>query len=215
MARPRLLDLYCGQGGAGEGYRRAGFDVVGVDIKDQPRYPLTFVQRDALAFLREHGGEFDAIHASPPCKAHTTLATLDNVPKHDDLLTPTRELLEKWGRPYVIENVPGAPMRADVLLCGSMFDLKVKRHRWFESNVPLFHLTLGCNHNNPIAGVYGHTHGHRGAWSRATKKRMLPSTVEVWSDAMGIDWMTAEGLAQAIPPAYTEHLGRKLLEALG
>jgi DNA (cytosine-5)-methyltransferase 1 len=199
----RLLDLFCGQGGAAMGYHRAGFDVTGVDKDPQPRYPFTFVQADALDYLREHGHRYDAIHASPPCQRYTTGGRVSNREKRPDLIGPVRELLlAKIGKPWVIENVPGAPMRPDVTLCGSMFGLKLRRHRFFESSVPM-PLAPPCAHNGPIVGVYGHPHGKAGAWPG-----MLPSTLETWSEAMGIDWMDASGLAEAIPPAYTELIGR-------
>jgi DNA (cytosine-5)-methyltransferase 1 len=193
------------------GYHRAGFDVVGVDIVPQPNYPFPMVEWDALEWLRYEGpDEFDAIHASPPCQRYIRSGNVDRN-KHPDLLGPTRELLEQSGRPWVIENVPGAPMRADLLLCGSMFGLKVRRHRWFEvggwSLDPWPPFT--CDHSQPVAGVYGHPHGAGGA-----ARGMLPGTLESWSDAMGIDWMTAPELANAIPPAYTEWIGTQLLAAI-
>ncbi len=206
---PRLLDLFCKQGGCSVGYARAGWDVEGVDIKPQPRYPYTFHQGDALAFLREHGHRFDAIHASPPCQRYTTGGRVKNREQRPDLLGPTRDALDELGKPYVIENVPEAPIRADLVLCGSMFGLEVRRHRLFECSLPLAAMLHPCDHSRPVAGVYGKTHGKAGAWPG-----MLPSTVEVWSRAMGIDWMDAKGLAEAIPPAYTELIGRALLEAL-
>lgn len=117
----RLLDLFCGAGGAGEGYRRAGFEVVGVDIKPQPKNPHRFIQGDALEYLAEHGGEYDAIHASPPCQAHCDLKHMWNAKDNPDLIGPTRELLQKIGRPYIIENVEGAPLISPIILCGTMF----------------------------------------------------------------------------------------------
>lgn len=203
--KPRLLDLFCCQGGAGEGYRRAGFDVVGVDIWPQPRYPHEFIEAGALDFLQAHGREFDAIHASPPCQRFVTGGLVANRDKLPDLVGPVRELLQEIGRPWVIENVPGAPLRADLMLCGSMFGLTLRRHRIFESTAPM-PLTPPCDHSGKIVGVYGHPHGKRGAWPG-----MLPSTMSTWSAAMGIDWMDAHGLAEAIPPAYTEFIGRALI----
>lgn len=165
----RLLDLYCGAGGAAMGYCRAGItDIVGVDIKQQKHYPFTFILGDALEYLHDHGHEFDAIHASPPCQAFTTLKSMPNANHHDDLVGPTRELLKKIGKPYIIENVPGSPLgRGSVMLCGTMFGLGVKnaraelrRHRWFETSFYLLN-NLECRHNNApeTIGVYGDSAG--------------------------------------------------------
>jgi DNA (cytosine-5)-methyltransferase 1 len=213
-SRPVLLDLFCKAGGAAMGYHRAGFDIVGVDIEPQPNYPFTFVQGDATAMglINElvWSHEVVAVHASPPCQAYIRggLAATDG--RHPRLVEPTRERLKATGLPYVIENVPGAPLRADLVLCGSMFDLSVRRHRWFETNPRLEPWTPPCDHSRPVAGVYGHLHGEAGAWPG-----MLPSTLASWSDAMGIDWMTADELADAIPPAYTEFIGERLLAVIG
>ena len=207
--RPRLLDLFCGAGGAAMGYHRAGFDVVGVDIKPQPHYPFDYAEGDALKFLEEFPdwSLFDAIHASPPCQGYMTGGTHWPAPR---LIEPVRELLDATGLPYVIENVPGAPLRADIVLCGSMFGLAVRRHRHFETSWTASPWTLTCRHDVPIAGVYGHPHGPNGAW-----RGMLPGNMASWSNAMGIDWMTkARELAEAIPPAYTEFIGCQLLEHL-
>jgi DNA (cytosine-5)-methyltransferase 1 len=210
------LDLFCGAGGAAMGYHRAGFDLVGVDIKPQPNYPFDFIRADAIEHLGnalEEGGwtdeePFAAIHASPPCQRYIRSGNVDR-DKHPDLLGPTRELLEQTGLPWVIENVPGAPMRPDIVLCGSHFAMKVRRHRWFETNWSGPVMTFACDHTQPITGVYGHPHGASGAWSG-----MLPSDHATWSDAMGIDWMTSAELADAIPPAYTEFIGAQLLAHL-
>ena len=205
--RPRLLDLCCKAGGCSVGYARAGFDVIGVDIEPQPNYPYEFHQADALTFPLDG---FDVIHASPPCQRYMRSGNVDRE-KHPDLLGPVRDRLIEVGVPYVIENVPGAPMRADLLLCGSMFGLAVRRHRWFETNAPLPPWPpFTCDHSRPVAGVYGHPHGRNGA-----AKGMLPSDLATWSEAMGIDWMTAAELSSAIPPAYTEFIGGLLLEHLG
>lgn len=211
--KPRLLDLFCGAGGCAVGYHRAGFEVVGVDIVEQPDYPFHFVQDDALRYLEAilltAPAHYDVIHASPPCQAYIRSGVVAKDGRHPDLLGPTRELLLTTGLPYVIENVPGAPMRADILLCGSMFGLEVRRHRWFETNLPLPPWTPACDHSRPVAGVYGHPHGADGA-----APGMLPGDLETWRRAMGIDWMDAKGLAAAIPPAYCEHIGALLLSAL-
>jgi DNA (cytosine-5)-methyltransferase 1 len=206
-SKPRLLDLFCGAGGAAVGYHRAGFDVVGVDIKPQPRYPFDFFQDDALHALKTNMGgiRFDAIHASPPCQRYIR-GGLQDAERHPDLLGPTRDLLEATGLPWVIENVPGAPMRVDAQLCGSGFGLPIRRHRWFEFSWGEPILTMGCDHSRPIVGVYGRPHGKAGAW-----KGMLPGSHESWSKALDIDWMTVDELADAIPPDYTEFIGYELM----
>jgi hypothetical protein len=145
--RPRLLDLFCKAGGASMGYHRAGFEVVGVDMEPQPRYPFEFHQADALTFPL---GGFDVVAASPPCQIHTSLkplakATAKRMLNYLDLIPPTRERLIAWGGPYVIENVPGSTLRGHFVLCGSSFGLRVRRHRWFESNLPV--LVPPCAHN--------------------------------------------------------------------
>ena len=214
------------------GYHRAGFEVVGVDIKPQPHYPFEFHQADAFEYLRDHGHEFDAIHASPPCQAHSALKTMPNSKQHDDLLTPMRRELQQAGKPFVIENVVGAPMFDALTLCGTMFDLGVgsaelRRHRIFECShfIPR---PGPCRHymRGKVIGVYG-GHGR-------DRRRVKPKTVTIighagWSSvrdgtqqfstderkiAMGIDWMNGNELSQAIPPAYTEYIGRKLLEVI-
>jgi DNA (cytosine-5)-methyltransferase 1 len=205
----RLLDLFCGQGGAAMGYHRAGFDVVGVDIVPQPRYPFGFIQADALEYVAENGQEFDAIHASPPCQKFSNMKSLHNARQHPDLITPIRVLLNEIGRPYIIENVPGAPLINPFTLCGSMFGLHsngtryLKRHRIFEGNVPVF--ALVCNHSGLAVGVYGH--GQAGLLGQ----RMRTAKVGEAKKLMGIDWMTRDGLSQAIPPAYTQFIGTHLL----
>lgn len=211
---PKLLDLYCGAGGAGTGYAQAGFDVVGVDICEQPNYPFFFVQMDALDFLKNFGHKFDAIHASPPCQRYSALSsgTNNRVENYPDLLPPTRELLDKVGKPYVIENVIGADMREDLLLCGLMFDLKVFRHRKFElggwkTEAPDHpshkgHRVSGWRHGvcypGDMVAVYGDGGGK--------------GSVEDWQNAMGIHWTSVKKeIAEAIPPAYTKFIGKELL----
>lgn len=198
------------------GYHRAGFEVVGVDLAPQPRYPFEFHQRDALAFVRKHGHEFDAIHASPPCQAHTALKTMWNATAHADLIPATRRALKRIGVPFVIENVPGAPLIDLVTLCGSMFGLEtadhrfeLRRHRLFESSFPP--AELRCNHTRLTVYVYGH--GGNEADARRFPKREACSFSDR-REAMGIDWTTSDELAQAIPPAYTEYVGAALMAAL-
>jgi len=200
MKRYRLVDLCCGAGGASVGYARVGFDVVGVDKEPQPNYPFEFHRADALAFSLDG---FDAVHASPPCKGFTKTGWSYHFgyhAKHADLLTPMREKLLASGLPFVIENVPGAPIRADILLCGSQFGLGVRRHRLFETEPRMFCFLPPCAHEKVQASPYGHP---RVAGEGAT-----------WGPAMGIDWMTTNELALAIPPAYTEFIGRELMRRL-
>lgn len=210
----RLLDLFCGAGGASMGYHQAGFDeVVGVDIKKMRDYPFEFHRGDALEFLAEHGSEFDAIHASPPCQHYATLNTGNNANHHDhpDLVSATREGLLATGRPYVIENVPTAPLIDPIVLCGEMFSLAVIRHRKFECSPAIeqpAHIkhrgntkrrSQGVNYDGPYWGVFGHGGGRDGS-------------IEDWQGAMGIDWITSrKALAQAIPPAYTRYIAEHLL----
>jgi len=221
VPRPRLLDLFCGAGGAAMGYHRAGFDVTGVDIAPQPRYPFEFYQHDALAvldggYLGPHNRwEFDAIHASPPCQAYSAMRTNWNARKdHPDLLPPTRDRLTASGLPWVIENVPGAPMAPLVLMCGSAFGLgipgyQLRRHRWFETS-GFWPMSLPCQHSGAVIGIYG-DHGR----DRRRKEGFgRYFTLAERKQAMGVDWMARSELDQAIPPAYTEHIGRMLLAAL-
>ncbi len=209
--RPRLLDLFCGAGGCSVGYERAGFDVVGVDIRDQPNYPFQFHRENALDYLDWVTGffpaleSFEAIHASPPCQAFTKARKLQGN-AHADLIGPTREFLVAIGLPYVIENVKGAPLIDSVMLEGQMFDgLNVHRPRLFETNWPLEVPVLRAPPPRqtkmgrpPIPGEAMQVVGHF-------------SDVPAGGRAMGIDWMTQGELAQAIPPAYTEFIGRQLL----
>lgn len=209
----RLLDLFCGAGGAAMGYHRAGFEVVGVDINPQPNYPFEFIQADCLALDPDFVAGFDAIHASPPCQAHTRLNQMWNAKRHRDLIPETRTLLNAAGRPWVMENVPGSPLRNVTILCGTMFrlgsgDAELWRHRLFETSfAPL--LTPPCRHRERprVIGVYG---GH-GRDRRRTVNTQDYSVAER-REAMGIDWMTGTELSQAIPPAYTEFLGRHLID---
>ena len=207
--RPRLLDLFCGTGGAAVGYYRAGFDVVGVDIKPQPRYPFEFHQADAMTWPLDG---YDAVHASPPCQAYSVMHSLHNAREHPDLVAPVRERLATSGLLYVIENVPGAPMLDAITLCGSMFDLRsgpdryLRRHRLFESNVLI--LVPRCNHRGLAVGVYGHgSAGYLG-------QRMRTANVAEARVLMGMDWATQDGMSQAIPPAYTEYIGVRLRDLL-
>jgi DNA (cytosine-5)-methyltransferase 1 len=209
--RLRLLDLFCGAGGAGAGYARAGFDVVGVDIADQPSYPFEFHQADALDFPLDG---FDAIHASPPCQRYSALtARWGRQGDHPDLIAVVRERLA--GVPRVIENVPGAPLRDPVRLCGSSFGLDVRRHRLFETNWPL--RGEPCDHPRQTPRFPVPDRRRAGRLSSVVPVYGNPNyagDVELWRAAMGIAWMSATELREAIPPAYTEHIGRQLLEHL-
>lgn len=206
--RPRLLDLFCGAGGAAMGYSRAGFDVVGVDIRPQPHYPFEFVQGDAMLILQSASwmAHFkpDAIHASPPCQDHTRTP---NPHPHGTgwMLAATRERLSSIGVPWVIENVPGAPMRADFLLCGCMFGLQVRRERWFETSWHGFAMNLSHDHTEPAHSVVGN------GTPSGVLARGIVQTVHSCRAAMDIPWMTRAELSQAIPPAYTQHIGDELL----
>jgi len=202
---PKLLDLFCCQGGAGMGYHRAGFEVTGVDLFPQPRYPFQFHQRDAVEFLRINGKRFDAVHASPPCQAFTNAQKLMGN-EHPELIDPVREVLLELGLPFVIENVPGAPLESPFELCGAMFGLGTYRHRLFETNfyveVPEHpkHIARTTKMGRkPIDGEMMHVVGNF-------------SGVEKAKQAMGIDWMNRDGLRESIPPAYTQHIGAYLMD---
>ncbi|MGX7895507.1 DNA cytosine methyltransferase [Tsuneonella sp. HG222] len=212
----RLLDLFCCAGGAGMGYHQAGFEVVGVDIRPQPRYPFEFIQADCLTLDPTFVASFDVIHASPPCQAHTALKAMPDARVHADLIPATRAMLRDSGLPYVIENVVGAPLCDAIMLCGTMFGLgaqgcELHRHRLFESNIALEQPV--CQHEGgPVVGVYG---GHA---RKRSAKHGGRGTRDIWegghkaaaSAAMGIDWMTLGEMSEAIPPAYTEWLGGHL-----
>ena len=216
--KPWILDVFCGAGGASMGYHRAGFHVVGVDIKPQPNYPFAFHQADAIEFLSELISigpahyQFDAIHASPPCQRWSQKTYTASPFSHPDLVTPTRDLLEASGLPYVIENVPLAPLEGPII-CGSSFHLGVRRHRRFETNWPL--MVPPCAHGlqPPRFELYDHGKSYLsgivhvfGAGSGKGR--------EFWSEAMGIDWMTDDELCDAIPPAYTELIGAQLMDVV-
>lgn len=220
--RPRLLDLFCGAGGAAMGYHRAGFDVVGVDIKPQPHYPFRFVQADVMDVLEVGGlpGEsFDAVHASPPCQPYVAglravNEQLGRQPGHRPLIAATRVGLVNVGLPYVIENVDGAPLLDPVRLCGTSFGLPLRRHRLFESSAML--LVPPCVHGHFREPRYWTSWRPNGERRRATTVQVYGNGGEAseWGPAMGIDWMTTAELREAIPPAYTEVIGRQLLAAL-
>lgn len=229
--RPRGLDLFCGGGGCSAGYARAGCEMVGVDLHDQPNYPYEFIRGDALEFLRGHwylspgeGGPFDFIHASPPCQVHSDLAHLHPESTHLDLIPQTRELLEQTGLPWVMENVEGSSLRRDYVLCGSMFGLgalchdgvvrQLRRHRWFETSWG-GGLVPSCYHDGQPIGVYGHGGRQQGMRpDNPNAKRSYMGSQSERRQAMGIDWMDAHELAQAIPPAYCEFIGSELVRTI-
>ena len=280
----RFLDLFCGTGGAAMGYSRAGFDeIVGVDIAPMPRYPFEFVQADALEYLAEHGGEFNAIHASPPCQGYSIMHNLPWLRgrEYPLLILPTIEMLESLGKPYVVENVMGARHGSKTLkkrgleshglkagwLCGGMFGLPFYRHRLFATNwmwlAPGHPKHTRILHPRSERWVYGgkvrglpggaagldvkprieHPNPVNTSWRKhhdgGLKLREGYEHVEFsmptlanwqngadgvgighaigWrlaAEAMGIDWMKRDELTQAIPPAYTEYIGKGLLKEL-
>jgi DNA (cytosine-5)-methyltransferase 1 len=232
MSRPRLLDLFCGAGGAAVGYHRAGFDVVGVDIKPQPHYPFEFHQADALTYLDDwlrHDvtrlDEFDAIHASPPCQAYSRLRHLPWLKGREywDSIPPTRAALRAAGLPWVLENVPGAPADG-IFLCGLMFGLPLYRHRLFEST--MFMLAPGHPRHEVVIGRGRMVNDRRkgslnagsakGAWGGQTIVTVAGGQYKKADGvaAMGVDWMTKDELSEAAPPAYTEWIGRQLIAAI-
>jgi DNA (cytosine-5)-methyltransferase 1 len=223
MRKPRLLDLFCKAGGAGYGYHLAGFDVVGVDIESQPHYPFEFHQADALTFPLDG---FDAVHASPVCKAYTgcNRPNIKSVKSREDyprLIGDMRDRLIATRRPYIIENVMGAAkhMNANLMLCGSMFGLPIQRHRLFEiGGTDLFIVPPAqCDHRGATYAVYGHSVWNASlVGTRRKDGRPRPDSVPLSEGrkAMGIDWMGIEELAQAIPPAYTRYIGLQIIQLL-
>jgi len=233
VPKPRLLDLFCGEGGAGMGYSRAGFDVVGVDIAPArlSRYPFEYHQGDAIALLLDHGHEFDAIHASPTCTGYSrgTAAIPDRLIRYDRLIAATREVMLTLGRPYVIENVADArsELRDPLALCWSMFyepgsvldddgtPLRMERHRLFESNVYLT-APAGCNHPKSVqvAGAYGGARRDK-VEARTIRHGGYVPSVDVQRALLGTPWMSEKGCQLSVPPAYTEHIGAQLIAHLG
>jgi len=209
------------------GYHYAGFEVTGIDIigKYARRYPFTFIQADAIEYATEHAHEYDVIHASPPCQAWS-IATIGSgtQDRHPKLIEPIREILKASGRPYVIENVIGAPLENTLTLCGTMFGLqatdddgtrlRLERHRLFESNVRIT-APRQCNHDKTIqvGGVYGGGRSNRWEAKYVRRGGYTPAK-HVREQLMGIDWMTLHGLSQSIPPAYSEWIGSQILDTL-
>lgn len=205
---PTLLDLYCGAGGAAVGYHRAGFDkIIGVDNRTQKNYPFGGVLMDAIKALQSKSlSKVDLIHASPPCQFYSVASFMYE--GHQDLIAETRYWLEQSGRPYIIENVPRAPLLYPIQICGSGLGMqRIRRHRLFESNFPL--VGTECRHEiliEPLT-VTGNSEN-----SKSYPYRSLPHGLEARQEAMGINWMNSKELSQAIPPAFTEFIGRQFLQ---
>lgn len=212
MTRPRLLDLFCGAGGCSVGYDRAGFDVTGVDIEPHPDYPYELIVADAMDVLADTAflARFDMVHASPPCPRYSTSTVMHDRSKHPDLVEPVRDRLAARGGSWVIENVPGAPMPAAVMVCGAAMGLRwIRRHRLFESNLPIMSPGCACDHRGTVS-IFGHS-GEDRRGGRLVQHVALTEIREL----MGVPWMTRrEDIADAIPPAYTEYIGGQLLDEL-
>lgn len=220
----RLLDAFCCEGGAGMGYHRAGFEVTGIDLNPRfsKRYPFEFIEGDAIEYIRRHGHEYDAIHASPPCQRYTHGNVAGKqAGKHPDLIAETRAALFATGRPYVLENVPRAPLLNPLVLCWSMFHVEyvpdtdgtplvMRRHRLFESNRHLW-APNNCVHPKgvQIAGSYGGARRDKHEARHIRKGGYVPARV-IQESLLGIDWMSEHGLYQSIPPAYTQWIGEQL-----
>jgi DNA (cytosine-5)-methyltransferase 1 len=211
----RLLDLFCCAGGASKGYVDAGFDVVGVDLKPQPRYPYKFIQADAIECIGNliatgAVDDFDAIHASPPCQAFSKLS--NSAPgtkeRYPNLMPQTRELLRATNKPYVIENVPGAPLNATVILCGTSFSLRLRLHRLFETSFPV--TQLACDHSSYVINPAN-------ADGRARIRTEFPGRLlePFWRETKGVSWMNGHEGREAIPPVYTKYIGQHLLTSIG
>lgn len=207
-SKPRLLDLFCGAGGTAMGYSRAGFEVVGVDISPQKHYPFEFHRADAMTYPLEG---FDVIHASPPCQKYSACRTMHSCrdKEYPDLIVPVRERLKKTGNLYVIENVKGAPLIEPIKLNGLMFHLKLFRERWFEINT--FILSPQIIKTNEVIGRNGFVSMVGGGDSGRGRIPANHRNIASWKAASGIDWMTAREMTQAIPPAYTEWIGKQLM----
>jgi DNA (cytosine-5)-methyltransferase 1 len=225
------LDLFCGAGGAAVGYHQAGFsEIVGVDIEPQPNYPFQFVQMDVNDMLIWNWFQYDLIHASPPCQAYSVLRRANPQAENVDLVAPTRGLLEGSGKPWVIENVPGAPLDYSVTLCGSMFGLgamsgdgekaehayrQLRRHRLFETSFAL--LQPSCAHRGEAIGVYGggptgrYTFENGARKDRYGRRGGYQGTIAEKRLAMGMEWVNGSEINQAIPPAYSKFIGEQFL----
>lgn len=216
MLKMKLLDLFSGAGGAAMGYHLAGFDdITGIDIKIQKRYPFKFIRADALEYLKgliESGEieEYDLIHASPPCQRYSKMTAKKYRGNHPDLIGPIRELLKLSGKPYVIENVENARryLINPILLCGSMFCLKLWRHRYFEIYPCQLLLTPPCNHSFEPVLITGTTR------RKPENGGRFEYTAQQCREASGLNWMTRKEMDEAIPPAYTQYIAQQFLTSL-
>jgi len=202
MMRPLALDLFCCAGGAAVGLHRAGYQIVGVDIDPQPRYPFAFIQADVtqIDFRR-----FALVWASPPCQKFCRLRTREDLSGYPDLIDPVRAKLIASGVPYVIENVPEAPIRQDLMLCGGMFGLRSYRHRHFECSFPIEQ----PEHPKHVVRVNRRGENRREHWANGGFITITGDVgVYCGPEAMGIDWMSGAEMSEAIPPAYSEYIGR-------
>lgn len=207
-----VLDLFCGEGGASMGYNNAGFKVIGVDNKEQKKYPFKFIQDDAILVLhklKDLPYDFDLIHASPPCQGYSGLTPAISKHKHEKLISEVRRSIVRTGIPYVIENVYGAKKELNnpVMLCGSMFGLRTQRHRYFETSFEV-EAPKNCDHSQLPLLV---TTASKGSREKRFKLGIQPKTVLNAPMAYGVDWMSGKGLSQCIPPAYTYHVGVSFL----
>lgn len=217
----RLLDLFCCGGGAARGYSDAGFDVTGIDIEPQPRYPFKFIQADALDYLQAYGHEYDVVHASPPCQGYSKCQFIVSTQgkTYPLLIEPTIAALRLLGKPWVVENVPGSGLDS-LVLCGSMFGLPIQRHRHFASSFSIVAPGI-CQHSTDDLGIYANKITRLGtkgtayvAGSGRTHYRPKSAPFSAGCDAMGIDWMNRYELSQAIPPAYTYYIGKRMIQHL-
>ncbi len=208
--KPLLLDAFCKAGGTSMGYHQAGFEVVGVDIEPQKRYPFEFHQGDAIEFIIKYGKDFDVIAGSPPCKDYTPLKAIHGK-TYPRLIKDTRRAMQKTGKPYIIENVKGARFELDnpIMLCGTMFGLRVIRHRYFECSL-LIDVNLNCSHVFKT-GERGKYDSGQNGYITVAGHNFNPKFASM---AMNIDWMIGKELSQAIPPAYTKWLGGKFRKVL-
>jgi DNA (cytosine-5)-methyltransferase 1 len=207
----KLLDLFCGAGGASVGYARAGFEVTGIDLKHGKRYPFEYIRGNVRDYMNaDFLSQFDVIHASPPCQTHSITKNLRNAQGKStskiDLIPETRDALIASGKPYIIENVPLSPLIDPIVVCGTSFGLGVRRHRLFESNLSLIGST--CNHFKRPIGVYGSLNDEIPNGGRTAK------TIDEARIAMGIEWMIWTELVEAIPPAYTQFIGEQIRACL-